>query len=358
MRVGIIGGGIAGLALSIDLAQRGVEAVVFEKKRYPNHKVCGEYVSAESSNYLSSLGVMQEMEDCPRINRLVVSSPSGKLFNTQMKVGGIGISRYKFDDLLFKKAIERGVQFVFEEVTHSKEESIQTKERVYEGFNQIVGAYGKRSNLDVKWDRNFANKAKNRLNQWVGIKYHIKYDGIDDKTIALHNFDHGYCGISKVEADITCLCYLVSSKMLKNRNIEQLEEEILSLNPFLKSILNRSQILYDKPLAISQISFDKKELNYGEVQFIGDAAGLITPLCGNGMSLALRSAQMMAKSITEEGFNYSTQWQKTIAPQLKWGRRIQAGFGSPILTELLVLTCKLIPGLGRFLVSKSHGEEF
>ena len=33
--IGVIGGGIAGLGLSIDLAKRGFKATVFEKNRYP-----------------------------------------------------------------------------------------------------------------------------------------------------------------------------------------------------------------------------------------------------------------------------------------------------------------------------------
>ena len=87
-------------------------------------------------------------------------------------------------------------------------------------------------------------------------------------------------------------------KVMKNKTIPELEAEVLKRNPHLKTIFEKSSSLYDKPLAISQISFDKKTLKQSNVSFIGDAAGLITPLCGNGMSLALRSAKMMAESIS------------------------------------------------------------
>lgn len=356
--IGIIGGGIAGLALSIDLAQRGFDVTVFEKNTFPNHKVCGEYVSAESSPYLNYLGVLDKMGHCPIIDQLKVSSPKGAIFNTPMKMGGIGISRYQFDDLLHKRGVELGVSFVFEEATAAEGNSITTKNGKELKFNKVVGAYGKRSSLDVKWDRAFASKSKNQLNQWVGIKYHVKYDGIANDTIALHNFDHGYCGISKVEDGRTCLCYLVSSKVMKNKTIPELEGDVLRRNPHLEEIFKNSKALYDKPLAISQISFDKKELSKKGVEFIGDASGLITPLCGNGMSLALRSAKLMAESISNPKFEYQTQWKKEIAPRLWWGRLIQRGFGHVWVTELLVRTCKLFPGFGRFLVGKSYGEEF
>ncbi len=41
----IIGGGLAGLSLSIQLAKAGFKVVLFEKEKYPYHKVCGEYLS-------------------------------------------------------------------------------------------------------------------------------------------------------------------------------------------------------------------------------------------------------------------------------------------------------------------------
>jgi len=145
---------------------------------------------------------------------------------------------------------------------------------------------------------------------------------------------------------------------MKNKTISELEAEVLKRNPHLKTIFEKSSSLYDKPLAISQISFDKKTLKQSNVSFIGDAAGLITPLCGNGMSLALRSAKMMAESIRNDSFEYEVHWKKVIAPRLWWGRHIQRGFGNVRLSEVLVAICRLFPFLGKFLVSKSHGDEF
>lgn len=355
---GIIGGGIAGLALAIDLSKRGLNVTVFEKNTYPNHKVCGEYVSAESIPYLTYLGIFEDLKDLPHLKNLEVSSPSGRKFIAKMKVGGIGVSRYMFDDLLYKKAVSLGAKFIFGEAKEASKTQITDQEGNIHSFDKVVAAYGKRSNLDVKWERGFTQKTKNRLNQWVGIKHHIKYEGIDNETIALHNFDHGYCGISRVEDDRTCLCYLVSSEVMKGKSIAELEELVLKQNPHLKHIFENAEMLYDKPLAISQISFDEKELDKNGIPFIGDAAGLITPLCGNGMSLALRSAKMMAESLSDSNKYYQTAWKKQIAQQLWWGRAIQKGFGNKTVTEILVKLCMLIPPLGSFLVSKSHGEEF
>ena len=98
----------------------------------------------------------------------------------------------------------------------------------------VAACFGKRSNLDVKWAREFVRKKPGKLNNYIGVKYHVKTSGPAD-TIALHNFKNGYCGISKVEDDRYCLCYLTTAQNLKNNNsIMEMEQNILYKNPFLK----------------------------------------------------------------------------------------------------------------------------
>ena len=56
-RIGIIGGGLAGLTAALHLSKAGFEVLLFEKERYPKHKVCGEYISNEILPYWTALGV-------------------------------------------------------------------------------------------------------------------------------------------------------------------------------------------------------------------------------------------------------------------------------------------------------------
>lgn len=55
--VSIIGGGLGGLSLAIQLADAGYRVILFERKKYPFHRVCGEYISMESWDFLQRLGV-------------------------------------------------------------------------------------------------------------------------------------------------------------------------------------------------------------------------------------------------------------------------------------------------------------
>ena len=369
----IIGGGLAGLGLSIQLAKRGYKVILFEKERYPFHKVCGEYISMESWPFLQSLGLPLQDLNLPIIKNLVVSAPDGTLLQEKLPLGGFGISRYSLDALLKDIAIEQGVRVMEQckvtDVQFGEDQfSLHTKDGV---FNSVVccGSYGKKSNLDVKWKRSFTLHDSRKLNQFTGIKYHIKSNFSPD-TIALHNFKNGYCGISKIEDDRYCLCYLTHTDNLKecDQSVEKMEAQILSLNPHLKDILDNSIKLYATPVSISQISFLQKTQVENHILLLGDAAGLITPLCGNGMSMALHASKIVAGHVSsfldkktnrnemEDG--YQKEWELHFAKRLRYGRIIQFFFGKNWTTNLFVRFMKTTPIFTRWLIGKTHGKPF
>ena len=251
--VAIVGGGLAGLALSIQLANQGHKVILFEKEQYPFHKVCGEYISFESWDFLVSLGLDLKAMNLPVISRLQVSSVNGKLLEQKLPLGGFGISRFLLDHRLFQIACEAGV--VVKENTKVNDIffdqpgfSIETSQTSYT-TKLVCGSFGKRSNIDIKWKRGFSTAAKNKLNNYIGVKYHIKTEFPAD-TIALHNFDNGYCGIVKIENDKYCLCYLTTAKNLQKANgsVNEMEKAILARNPYLKKIFAESVFLYEAPL--------------------------------------------------------------------------------------------------------------
>jgi 2-polyprenyl-6-methoxyphenol hydroxylase-like FAD-dependent oxidoreductase len=199
------------------------------------------------------------------------------------------------------------------------------------------------------------------------VKYHI--DTIhDDNTIALHNFKDGYCGISKTE-DKYCLCYLTTAANLqRSGSIENMEREILSVNPHLKEIFSNSTKIYISPLTISQVSFQKKKQVENHVLMTGDAAGMITPLCGNGMSMAMHGGKIAARFIkdflenritrSEMEKNYVREWNATFGKRLKAGRMIQRFFGKVVLTNLFITMMKSSGWLTKKLIQLTHGKPF
>jgi flavin-dependent dehydrogenase len=371
--VAIAGGGLAGLALSIQLAKKGYRVIVFEKEQYPFHKVCGEYISNESRDFLQGLGADLQAMEVSEIRQLQVSAVNGKMLEHKLPLGGFGVSRYLLDHELVKIARAGGVIIAentkVNDITFDGTEFvIETSEHVYKA-TIACGSYGKRSNIDIRWKRGFALVAKNKLNNYIGVKYHIRINFPVD-TIALHNFSNGYCGIVKIEADRYCLCYLTTAENLQKGkgSIPLMEQTILGENPHLKKILDEMELLYEAPVTISQISFDKKSQAEHHVLMIGDAAGMITPLCGNGMSMALHGSMIAAEQILlflqgnisrremEQG--YSDKWQRQFAGRLKMGRRIQRLFGRSWLTNSFISIAKHFPGLVNYLIRQTHGKPF
>ena len=371
--IAIIGGGLAGLALSIQCVKAGYKVVLFEREKYPFHKVCGEYISHESWNFLQELGVPLSDMQLPQISRVLISAPNGKFMEHRLPLGGFGISRYTLDYTLAGIARKEGVDVqedtrVMDVVYRNNQFIIFTNKGEIEA-KVAAGTFGKRSNLDVKWKRQFTQKRPNKLNHFVGVKYHVKVAHPAD-LIALHNFENGYCGISQVENNKYCLCYLTTAHNLRrNRNdIHQAEKNILMKNPFLNQIFSTAEFLYEEPVTISRISFNKKTQVENHVLLIGDAAGMITPLCGNGMSMALHGSKLAAEQISDflkgriNRFDmeqqYTQQWEKHFGRRLIMGRILQRFFGNAALSNLLLRVVKPFPKLTSWLISLTHGQPF
>ena len=331
----IAGGGLAGLSCAILLSRRKYRVLVLEKEDYPRHKVCGEYISMESRPFLENLGLPLGILSLPTINKLLVTDSRNNFVNAKLKQGGFGISRYMLDSLLAELAMKVGVTLQ----TKTKVENIEFDNEQFtvlassETFTAkiVCGTWGKRGNMDIKLNRPFAGKKTDKLINFIGVKYHIRYPWQQD-VIGLHNFSNGYCGISQIEDGKCCLCYLTTAKSLNEHgnSIDRLEQEVLMKNKWLHKIFNEAQFLYDEPLTISQISFDKKEQVYEHMLMLGDTAGLISPLCGNGMSMAFHAAKIAAEEI--DGFlkgdisrmimenNYIARWNKEFSNRLAIGR--------------------------------------
>ncbi len=369
----IIGGGLAGLTLAIQAADDGYAVAIFEKETYPFHKVCGEYISMESWNFLQRCGLPLADWNLPVIDHLKVSDTTGKEYEFNLPLGGFGVSRYRLDNALYEVALKKGVRvFTGNKVNDVKYINgifeLAANEQIYTA-KVCTGCFGKRSNLDIKWKRNFIGAKPGRINNLIGIKHHIYYPQQAD-TISLHNFSNGYCGISKIENNTCCLCYLTTAANLQQsgNSISAMEKTILSKNRQLKKIFNEAAFLYPQPLAISQISFSKKTQVEDHMLMIGDAAGMITPLCGNGMSMAMHAGKIAFDNIrlylsgnidqVELEKRYTTSWKQHFGLRTHIGRTVQYFFGGGLSTSIFLQLMHASPLFSRKLIEQTHGNSF
>lgn len=357
----IIGAGLSGLTAAILLARKGREVTLLEKKKFPFHRVCGEYISNETKPFLVRENLLPTDIELPEIKNFEFSDSKGNGFQIPLDLGGFGVSRYLLDRHLWDIAKKAGVDC--QELTDVIK--LDFKDNTFELTlsdntqilaNNVLGAFGKKSRLDNVLSRSFLHAEA----PYIGVKYHIKANFPSDK-VALHNFEGGYCGVSAIEDGKTNLCYLALRKDLKTHgSISSMEEALLFQNPHLKKLFKHSEFLFDQPEVINAFTFASKKPIENHVLMIGDAAGLITPLCGNGMSIAIRSGKMAAESLlnfsdrTAIENDYESNWRKEFAFRLKAGRAIQSLFGSKRTSSLAAK----LPFLGKVLMPLTHGKVF
>ncbi|PKB18600.1 NAD(P)/FAD-dependent oxidoreductase [Flavobacterium sp. 5] len=363
----IVGGGLAGLTAAIHLSKIGLKVILIEKNEYPKHKVCGEYISNEIVPYLNWLSLDISQLNPTQISKLDFSTADGELIQCNLPLGGFGVSRYALDDFLYRKAIQNGCEIIQDSVDDIVYKNdfftISTLNNRTITAGIVIGAFGKRSNIDQKLKREFITKKS----YWLAVKAH--YSGeYSNELVGLHNFKGGYCGVSKVENDAVNICYLASYDSFKKyKSIEDFQNQVVVKNPYLKLIFDTSELLFDTPLTISQISFDAKNTVENHILMIGDTAGLIHPLCGNGMAMAIHSAKIVSELIEKLHKNeiksrkqlekrYIKEWNLNFKKRLRMGRFLtfilQKQKTSAFLMKIMIKFPKLLP----IIIKRTHGK--
>ena len=368
----IIGGGLAGLTTAIHLSKQNVKVLVIEKQKYPHHKVCGEYVSNEVLPYLKKLGVNPLYHNAAEISNFKITDTANVEIDTPLDLGGFGISRYSLDAILYDEA-RKNSEFIFETVTSITFEEIEETAKF--GFsvltntnslftaNYVVGSFGKRSNLDKSLNRAFIqNKTP-----WMAVKGHYTYE-MPNNQVQLHNFKGGYCGLSKTETGQVNACYLAKvSAFKKYKSIEAFQKEHLSKNKHLKHFFETAVPVFEKPLTISQISFESKEPISNHIFMLGDSAGLIHPLCGNGMAMAIHSAKIFSELYLKSKSrsndrrqwledSYTLKWNNTFQNRLKSGSLIQRILLNETSSKIGLKIASIFPQIVPSIIKKTHGS--
>jgi menaquinone-9 beta-reductase len=376
----VIGGGLAGCSAAIHLARQGFSVGLFESGQMPQHKVCGEFMSPGCVPLLDSLGVLDRLYECGAVDldTIVLTVPNGSrkplIWSTPAPGKAIGVSRYLLDSVLIDRAAALGVTVhqntTVTDVSGALDRGFQLSARNGHGpeaysARAVIGAFGKRSALDRVMARPFLN----RSHPFVGLKNHFTGVSLPDR-IELHTFPGGYCGMSEVEGGLLNVCLLVRQEVFRQHgpDIERFIAWMLTQNPQLQQRLERAQPVHDSWLSIAQVPFSSKSSIEDDVLMAGDAAGMIVPLTGDGMEMALQGGQIAAAHITAylkgelspEVLRraYPQAWQAEFRRRLWLGRLLQLVMLRPPLLRPGLRVVQGMPALGRYLVKKTRNTAY
>ncbi len=329
-KIAIVGAGPAGASLAIRLAKENFDVTLIERERFPRQKLCGEFISPECFRHFRELGVFSEMisHGGDRLAETIFYAPNGKSVAVpsdwfdKNEAGALSLSRAEMDFILLEKAKSLGVE-VLEETSVSgllmekdsvRGVKVKSKNGVITeicadatidatGRANVLGKLYGKSRVESRESRfseiqNPKSKIQNRL---VGFKTHLKNVNLEKGRCEIYFFRGGYGGLSFVENNLANFCFLIEAGKVKEFNSDagQIIENLVYENGRARETLNNSEAVHDW-LAVSVDGFGRKNLNPAQNLYaVGDAGAFIDPFTGSGMLMALESAEILARIVSE-----------------------------------------------------------
>jgi flavin-dependent dehydrogenase len=364
----VVGGGPAGCAAAISAARHGARVLVLERGRFPRHKVCGEFVSAESLRLLKSLltaGQAALLAEAAQISQARFFL-DGHVLQTSIAPSASSIARFDLDFSLWRSAEQSGVdtlqQTPVQEIQGEGPFRAVTPAGEFEA-RALVNASGRWSNLSQAGASNGKPRKK-----WLGLKAHFAQQGAGpsaEPSVDLYFFAGGYCGVQPVEV---CgeqatggrinACAMVCAEVASTL------PEVFAQNP---ALLERSRHWQpvSEPVSTSPLIFRQPQALLGNVFLAGDAAGFVDPFAGDGISLALRSGALAAAflapflqgrfSLSEAAHRYRQSYEQQFASVFRSASKIRQALLLPrVVRKPILLFLERTPAVTRYLVKKTR----
>lgn len=320
----IVGGGLAGLGLAIALRRHGAPTVLHEAGRYPRHRVCGEFLSGIRDETLAALGLRDDFDDARRHSSGVWFLEGKRMLEFELPAPALALSRHLLDARLKRRLENEGGRV---------EEGSRQERLPREGLVWTGGRIPRRG-------------------PWIGLKLHFHQLDLDG-GLEMHLGRNGYAGLTPVEGDRVNFCGLFRIGPVRRGKGAELVFDYLRAggNGALAERLAAARRDESSFLGVAGFELGWQS-NEDELCALGDAAGIIPPFTGNGMTMALESAELAAGPLLHWSRD-GAGWDETVARvrsalRRKFSRRLTAG--SALQSFLLhpggVRAVRVLAGLG------------
>jgi flavin-dependent dehydrogenase len=304
----VIGGGPAGTAAAIQLAQAGKGVTLLERKQEPHDKVCGEFISWEAADYLTALGIdLPALGAEPITNLRLVNG--GESIEAALPFTAWSLSRRRLDAAMLQRAELAGVK------VHcgAAAKNLQRRDGYWQASVRTEGSSQFYTELHAdsvflatgkydlrQWQRRKARRTDNR----IGFKMHLYLSPNQQMalqhTVELHLFDHGYAGIEPVEGGKANLCFLINKDVFHRcgKRWPDLLEWLRRSSPHLRTRLTGAVQIWSQPLAVYGTPYGylhRSQAGPIGLYRLGDQMAVIPSLAGDGIAIALYSGLLAAE---------------------------------------------------------------
>jgi flavin-dependent dehydrogenase len=358
----VIGGGPAGTAAAIVGGRNGQRVLLLERGRFPRHKVCGEFVSAESLTLLKAL--LDSQHGSPLRDAIQIAEArlflDRRTLSTVVNPPAASIARLDLDLALWNSAEKAGVdarqQITVQSVSSAGPFHIMTNAGEFES-RAVINASGRWSNLN-------ASSGKEEHPRWIGLKAHFA-EASPNPSVDLYFFGGGYCGVQPVEINgAHTKNGLVNACAMVRADVASTLPDVFARHEALRERTLQWQALSD-PVSTSPLIFRKPHPARDGILMAGDAAGFVDPFVGDGISLAVRSGSLAAQclipflagemSLQTAVQIYCQTYDQRLAPVFRASSTLRRMLGLPRAIRIPVLYfLAKAPSVARYMVRKTR----
>lgn len=300
----VSGGGPAGAFAALILARAGVAVRVFERARFPRHKLCGDTLNPGALGVLARhVDIAPLIAQGDGIHGMLITGPGGVFVRGVYGAGvtGRAITRSVFDDWLLRQAaaagarVEEGVSVKGPHVSDGRVSGVAiagaTGDALTHLARMVIAADGRRSTL--AFARGLAHQPA-QPRRWAMGAYFTGVTGCG--TVGeMHVRKGHYIGVAPVPGGLTNVCVVMPHAagdppfgppidLIRSR----LDADAGLRERFAAARLETDAVMLG-PMAVDTVAVGEPGL-----LLAGDAAGFIDPMTGDGLRLALAGAEMAA----------------------------------------------------------------
>lgn len=362
----VIGGGLAGSMLARQLVLAGERVLVIDRSVPGRNKVCGGFLGPEVQSLFRKIDLAKSFDRLEKasIRTFVLSGPSTRRFEIELPEPGIGIDRAQLDFWLWLQAKEAGA--VIRPECHVK--SMERRGGIFHVTLSDAGVEDRVSTRTIvlaTGRRNLTPSSKKQGRWYFGCK--TVYEGLGslENGVALHFVRGGHVGFNQVSPTRSAMCLYVEKFRISESggNLDHMMKNFAGENSAIREHLRQARRVEDWHSCQAQL--DGQEVFYRDQIFrVGDAVTMLHPIVGGGMSAALGSSMLLAKTLIEGRKNrmedsdiamvYEKLWKKEFAFRLRFSQILGECEKSQLMTNTVLRLLNAVPAIHRNIVSYSR----